>query len=111
MAGREFTQKDIDIFNKLAPESGGSVTSEWGHTYPFILRPISHKFVDSSEDFKQRIDRLTPDELDYLVELALDNKEDIRSLEPEDIEVLMDMISEKISDERAKQLKQHIGIV
>lgn len=111
MTGREFSKKDIEIFNKLAPEAEGSVTSEWGHTYPFILRPISHKFVESSKDFKQRIDRLTPEELDYLVELALENKEDIRSLDPGDIDVLMDMISGKLSDERTKQLKQHLGIV
>ena len=65
---REFTRKDIEIFNKLAPEAGGRLTSrEAGHQFPFILRPVSHKFAESPEDFRERLERLSPDELDYLV--------------------------------------------
>ena len=107
---REFTQKDIEIFNKLAPEAGGKLISrEVGHQYPFILRPVSHKFAESPEDFRKRLERLNPEELDYLVGLALEGKEDVQSLD-EDLEELVAVVTEKLSPERAKQLKDFVGI-
>jgi hypothetical protein len=107
---REFTEKDIEIFNKLAPEAKGTLISrEAGHHFPFILRPISHKFAESAEDFRQRIEKLTPEELDYLVGLALEGKEDVESLD-EDLYELVAVVEEKISPERAKQLKDYVGI-
>jgi len=108
---REFTEKDIEIFNKLAPETGGKLISrEAGHQFPFILRPISHKFAESSEDFRARLERLSPEELDYLVGLALDGKEDVQSLVEEDLDELVEIVTEKVSPERAKQLKDLLGI-
>lgn len=107
---REFTRKDIEIFNKLAPEAGGRLTSrEAGHQYPFILRPVSHKFAESSEDFRKRLERLSPEELDYLVGLALEGKEDVQSLD-EDLEELIAVVAEKLSSKRAEQLKNFVGI-
>ncbi|MDI9395630.1 MAG: hypothetical protein QM426_09530 [Euryarchaeota archaeon] len=107
---REFTQKEIEIFNKLAPEAGGSTFSrEAGHHFPFILRPVSHKFAESPEDFRERLERLDAVELDYLVGLALEGKEDVRSLD-EDLEELVAVVAEKVSQERAKQLKDFVGI-
>lgn len=108
---REFTEKEIVIFNKLVPEAGGNLISPMGHQFPFILRPVSHKFAESAEDFRERIERLTPGELDYLVELALEEKEEIRTLEPEDIDSLMEVITEKISPDRTRELKKYLGMV
>ena len=82
---REFTQTDIEILNKLAPELQGDITSPLGHQYLFILRPVSHRLARSGEDFKERILRLTDDELEYLVDLGLKAQEDIRGLEDEDM--------------------------
>lgn len=108
---REFTRKDMEIFNKLAPEAGGkTISREAGHQFPYILRPISHKFAESAEDFRERLERLDPEELDYLVGLALENKEDVRSLD-EDLNELLEVVAEKVSPERAKELKDFLGIV
>jgi hypothetical protein len=109
--GRVFSDMDKQIFDKLAPELGGNTTSSGGHNYPFILRPLSHKIAQSAEDFRERMERLSVEELDYLVKLALENKEDIRSLESEDIDTIMELVEQKISLERMKELKQHLGIV
>lgn len=108
---RDFNDMDKQIFNKLAPELGGNTKSSAGHNYPFILRPLSHKIAQDGEDFKKRMERLNPDELDYLVKMALENKEDIHSLEPEDIDTIMELVEEKISNTRMRELKQHLGIV
>ena len=108
---REFTKKDIEIFNKLAPEAGGEfISREAGHHFPFILRPVSHKFAESPEDFRERLERLSPEELDYLIGLALEGKEDVQSLVDEDLEELVAVVTEKLSLERAKQLKDFVGL-
>ncbi|MDD3042405.1 MAG: hypothetical protein PHV51_08110 [Methanosarcinaceae archaeon] len=108
---RKFTKMDIEIFDKLAPEARGNLVSpEGGHHFPFILRPVSHKFAESSEDFRERLERLNPEELDYLVGLALDEIEDIRSLD-EDRDEFIAVVAEKISPERAKEIKDHLGII
>ena len=108
---REFTDKEIEIFNKLAPEAGGNINSQMGHPYPFILRPISHKFAESSEDFGERLNRLDKDELELLSNLILEGKEEVRSLDPEDVDELMDIIAKKISPERVDELKDYLGIL
>ena len=108
---REFTDKEVEIFNKLAPEAGGSMNSQMGHPFPFILRPISHKFAESSEDFGERLNRLDKEELDFLANLILEGKEEVRSLDPEDVDALMEIIAEKVSPKRVDELKDYLGIL
>lgn len=108
---REFTKKDIEIFEKLAPEARGNfISPEGGHHFPFILRPVSHKFAESAEDFRERLERLDAEELDYLVGLVLENKEDIRALD-EDRDEFLEVVAEKVSPARAKEIKDHLGII
>lgn len=107
---REFTETDRKIFDKLAPELSGNTMSASGHNYPFILRPISHKVAESAEDFRNRLEKLDETELDYLVQLAMDGKEDIRSLEEEDVESFMELVETKLSTERMKELKAKLGM-
>ena len=106
---REFTQKDIDIFNKLAPELQGNIISPQGHQYLFILRPVSHRLAQSEEDFKERLLRLTDDELEYLVDLALKAQEDIRGLD-EDMYTFFEVIDERVPH-RLADLKDFLGIM
>lgn len=109
--GREFTDRDMEIFNKLAPEAGGNNISSMGHPFPFILRPVSHKFAESEEDFKERLTRLTPDEIEYLADLAMEGKEEIRTLEDEDIDSFFEVLAEKVSTEKVESLKDKLGIL
>lgn len=106
---REFTKKDINIFNKLAPELKGNLISPQGHQYLFIMRPVSHRIALSSEDFKQRMERLTDEELEYLVDLALEAKEDIRGLDEEDMYAFIEVVDERIPD-MSSQLKEFLGL-
>jgi len=106
---REFTQKDIEIFNKLAPELQGNIISPQGHQYLFLLRPLSHRIAESGEDFKERVMRLSDDELEYLVDLALKAQEDIRGLD-EDMYDFIDVIEEKVPH-RLAALKDFLGIM
>ena len=102
---------DKKIFNKLAPENGGTHMSEMGHQYPFILRPISHKIAEDADDFRERLERLDTEEAEYLAGLAMEGKEDIRSLEDEDIDSFFEIVREKISEKREKELRVKLGIL
>lgn len=108
--GREFTDKDMEIFNKLAPEAGGKNISSMGHPFPFILRPVSHKFAESEEDFKERLMRLSAEEMEYLSDLAMEGKEEIRTLEDEDIDSFFEVLGEKVSPEKVEALKDKLSI-
>jgi len=106
---REFTPKDIDIFNKLAPEMEGNLNSPAGHQYLFILRPLSHKVAESSEDFKERLLRLNDDELEYLLDLSLKAQEDLRGLSEGDMYAFVEVIEERMP-QRLTELKDYLGI-
>jgi hypothetical protein len=107
---REFTQKDIEILNKLAPELQSNINSPQGHQYLFLLRPVSHRVARSGEDFKERLLRLTDDDLEYLVDLALKAQEDIRGLNDEDMYAFIEVIDERVPH-RLPALKDFLGIM
>lgn len=109
--GRVFSETDIRIFNKMAPEAAGSTDSGAGHSYPFILRPISHRFAESGEDFRERLSRLDADEVAYLAQLVLSNQEEITSLDEEDMESFLELVEERISFDKRKEIAHHLGIV
>jgi len=109
--GRTFSETDLRIFNKMAPEAGGSTDSGAGHSFPFILRPISHRFAESGEDFRERLSRLDADEILYLADLVLANQEEITSLDEEDMESFLDFVEKKVSFDKKRELTHHLGIV
>lgn len=106
----KFSDFDKKIFFKLAPEAT-SIVSKAGHEYPFILRPISHVFSKSSLDFQDRIQKLNKEEINYIANLILEDKEELRSLEEEDMISFLNIIESKISKEKKEQIKNHIGIL
>jgi len=108
--GRIFNEMDKQIFNKLAPELSGNTMSNAGHNYPFILRPISHKVAEDALDFRNRMQKLDTEEMEYLFQLAMEGKEDIRSLEEEDVDTFIELVEEKLSTEKMKELKAKLGM-
>ncbi|MBP1907893.1 hypothetical protein [Methanolobus bombayensis] len=108
--GRVFSEMDNQIFNKLAPELSGNTMSNAGHNYPFILRPISHKIAEDAQDFRARMEKLDTGEMEYLFQLAMEGKEDIRSLEEEDVDTFIELVEEKLSTEKMKELKAKLGM-
>lgn len=100
---RQLTELDKKILAKIAPELGGTIGPAPGHDYKFILLPVSHRFAESSEDFAARLNRLTDEELGYIVELILRGEEDVRSMAEGDFEALVEMISKRLP-EKAKGL-------
>ncbi len=102
---RTLTDLDKAILAKLAPELEGATGPAPGHNYKFILLPVSHRFSESSEDFANRVNKLTDEELNYLIGLILKGEEDVRSLAEGDFEALIEVIEKRLPD-RAKELAE-----
>lgn len=102
---RTLTDFDKKLLAKLAPELEGATGPAPGHDYKFILVPVSHKIAESSEDFANRVNKLTDYELNYLIELILKGEEDVRSLAEGDFEALIEVIEKRLP-EKAKELNK-----
>ncbi len=101
---RTLNDRDKKILAKLAPEFEGTTGPAPGHDFKFILLPVSHKLSESPEDFAVRLNRLTDDELSYIVDLILKGDEDVRSLAEGDFEALVDLMGNRLGEEIPKKL-------
>ncbi len=101
---RTLSDLDKKILAKLAPELEGSTGPAPGHDYKFILLPVSHRLSESPQDFANRANRLTDEELVYLIDLILQGEEDVRSLAEGDYDALVEIIEKRLP-EKAKVLK------
>ena len=101
---RDLNEKDILILKKLAPECGDLTCSGSGHVFHSILPPVSNHFAEDSNDFIQRIGRLTDDELAYIIEMILKGEESMGCLPLEDVDALIRLIQDRISSETAQKV-------
>ena len=101
---RELSEKDILILKKLAPECGDLTCSGSGHMFHSILPPVSNHFSEDSNDFIQRIGRLSDDELAYIIEMVLNGEESMGCLPLEDVDALIRLIQDRISSETAQKV-------
>jgi len=101
---RQLSDLDKRILNKLAPELEGATGPAPGHDYKFILLPVSHKLSESPEDFANRVNRLTDDEIIYLIDLIKKGDEDVHSLAEGDYDALLEMIEKRLPG-KVKELK------
>jgi len=101
---RELSEKDIVILKKLAPECGDLTCSGSGHMFHSILPPVSNHFAEDSDDFIQRISRLSDEELTYITGMICKGEESMGCLPVEDIDALVHLIQERLSPEIAQNV-------
>jgi len=101
---RELSEKDIAILKKLAPECGDLTCSGSGHMFHSILPPVSNHFAEDSDDFVQRISRLSDEELTYITDMISKGEESMGCLPVEDIDALVHLIHERLSPEIAQKV-------
>ncbi len=109
---RELSDYDWEILKKLAPElcEGGTCISS-GRKYRSILPPLSMHYSKSKEDFEQRLEKLTDEELDYLICLAENGEESLTCIRPEHKEAFIEAVAKRISRERAAKLQKFISFL
>jgi hypothetical protein len=108
---RELSDYDWGILKKLCPELDDGTCVSSGRTYRSILPPLSRHYARSKEDFASRIERLTGDELDYLICLAENGEEGLTCIVPEHKDAFIDMVARRTSKERAIKLKKLVDFL
>jgi len=101
---RELSERDIEILKKLAPECGDLTCSGSGHQFHSILPPVSNHFSEDSNDFIQRINRLTDEELTYLTDIIQKGEESMGCLPVEDVEAFVHIVHDRLSEEIAQKV-------
>lgn len=101
---RELSEKDIEILKKLAPEFGELTCSGSGHQFHSILPPVSNHFAEDSNDFLERVRRLTDEELTYITEMIQKGEENMGCLPVEDVEAFVHLVHERLSDKVAQKV-------
>ena len=99
-----FLKQDIAILKKLAPECDDLTCSGSGHMFHSILPPVSNHFAQDSEDYNQRINRLSDDELIYIVEMIQKGEESMGCLPVEDVEAFVHLVHDRLSPEMAQKV-------
>jgi hypothetical protein len=97
---RKLNQKDMEILSKLAPEIRPPVH------YRSILPPISMHHASDKEDFLDRVNRLDAEDLAYLADRILDGSECLLCISPEFAGIFLDVLEEKHSREKARQIRE-----
>ena len=98
---RELSERDRAILKRLAPECGDEVCSGSGHAFLSILPPVANHYSRDEADFRERLGRLSDEELGYLADLILDGRESLSCVPPDFIEVFLRQVAERLGNERA----------
>jgi hypothetical protein len=101
---RELDERDRAILKKLAPECGDLTCSGSGHMFHSILPPVSNHFSEDSNDFVERINRLSDDELTYIADMVKKGEESMGCLPVEDVEAFVKIVHDRLSPETAKSV-------
>ena len=107
---RNLSDTDIQIMHKLVPELTDDTCSSSHPAYRSILPPVSNRYASSDDDFKERLTRLTVQELEYIVNLIFDGMECLNCVRESHIGILLQIVSERLSKERSDELKELCGI-
>jgi len=107
---RKLNEKDLEILKKLAPECENIVCSNSSHEFHSILPPLSNHIVKDGRDFQERINRLSKEELEYIVCRIVDGTESLGCMPPEDVEALVALLEEKVSKDAADHVKNSYGL-
>jgi hypothetical protein len=108
---RALTEYDWNILKKLAPELNDGTCVSSGRIYRSILPPISKHYSTSKDDFKARIEKLTDEELEYLLCLAENGEESLTCIVPEHKDEFISLVMKRKSKERADKLKKFIAFL
>lgn len=101
---RKLSPDDIRILKKLVPELVDPTCVHAGHRFRSVLPPLSMHFSTSSEDFRERLMKLSGSDMEYLVSLILEGMESLHCVKKEHVDVLVDVVGMKLSKVKAAEL-------
>jgi hypothetical protein len=106
---RILNDRDKAILSVLAPELGDLCCEGSDHEFQSILPPVSNHFARDEQDFRDRIRKLSNEDLEYLVSRILDGSESMGCMPPEDVDSLVALIGERLSPDVGKRVMNAYG--
>ena len=101
---RKLGSIDLEILIKLAPELVETTFAHAGHEFRSVLPPVSQHVSTSPGDFRQRLMKLSDDDLSYLVNLIFEGMESLHCVKKEDADALIEVVGARISKVIAAEL-------
>ncbi|VVB92128.1 Uncharacterised protein [uncultured archaeon] len=101
---RKLGSIDLEILRKLAPELVETTCGHAGHEFRSVLPPVSQHVSTSPGDFRQRLMKLSDDDLSYLVNLIFEGMESLHCVKKEDADALIEVVGARISKVIAAEL-------
>lgn len=97
---RKLDARSLEILRKLAPE-----ISEPVH-YRSILPPVSMHHATDDEDLRERLERLSAEEFNYLADKILDGSECMLCISPEAARIFLDLLEKVSPGGAAKSIRE-----
>lgn len=101
---RKLSSSDLLILKKIAPELVDSTCAHAGWEFRSVLPPVSQHISTSNSDFRERLLKLSQEEMIYLVDLVFEGMESLHCVKKEHADAFIDVVSEKISEAKAAEL-------
>ncbi len=101
---RKLSSEDLLILKKIAPELVDNTCGHAGWEFRSVLPPVSQHVSGSSRDFRERLLKLSYEELNYLVDLIFEGMESLRCVKKEHVDALIEVVGERISKVKATEL-------
>ncbi|MGB3907423.1 MAG: hypothetical protein WBL02_03205 [Methanomethylovorans sp.] len=93
---RDLSQKDIDLLKLLAPECKGLDCAGSGASYRSILPPLANHFASDEHDFRKRLEKLSTEDLQYLLSLTKNGDESLNCVPPRYLLIFIDLVNERL---------------
>lgn len=101
---RELTPHDIAILRKLAPECEDLICNGSRTEFRSILPPVANHYSVDESDFAARLDRLTDEELQYLIDEMRNGTESVGCISPLFFSGLLDQVTRRLSKRIGQEL-------
>ncbi len=101
---RKLSSKDLKLLRKLAPELIDPTCGHAGWEFRSVLPPVSMHISTSSQNFRERLLKLSDDELNYLVNLIFEGMESLHCVRKEHVDALIEVVSTRLSKVKAAEL-------
>ena len=101
---RKLNPEDLSILKKIAPELVDSKCGHAGWEFRSVLPPVSQHISTSNSDFRERLLKLSQEELTYLVDLVFEGMESLHCVKKEHVDAFIEVVSERISKVKAAKL-------
>lgn len=101
---RKLDYDDLLILKKIAPELVDNTCGHAGREFRSVLPPVSQHVSTSYIDFRERLLKLSEEELNYLVNLIFEGMESLHCVRKEHVDALVEVVGEKVSKVKAAEL-------